>query len=116
MPSTGGLPAPWLLPRVEWQEVGFLAAEPGRHPHLVRVHGEVDQGTLLESEKKIAPVALVLVLVHRMSGALSGQRVLEFGGDDRDAVDGKGHVDDAAPILAVRLLHNRGEGDLASDC
>ena len=50
-----------------------------------------------------------------MGGALSGERVLEFGGDNGDAVDGKGHVDDATTVLAVRLLHDRGEGDLARD-
>ena len=94
-----------VVASVEGQEVGFLALEPRRHPYLVRVHREVDQGALLESEKKIPPVALVLVLVYRMSGTLSGQRVLKFGGDDGDAVDRKGHVDDAATVLAVRLLH-----------
>ena len=75
----------------------------------------MNQGALLENEKKIPPVALVLVLVYRMSCALSGQRVLEFGGDDGDAVDGKGYVDDAATVRAVCLLHDRGEGDLARD-
>ena len=75
----------------------------------------MDQGAFLESKKKIAPVAIVLVLVYRTSGALSGQRVLEFGGDDGDAIDGKGNVDDATAVLAVRLFHDRGEGDLARD-
>ena len=79
---------------IEGQEVGFLAPEPGRHPYLVRVHGEVDQAAPFESEEKVSPVPVVLVLAHRIGGALSGQRILEFGGDDGDAVDGKRHVDE----------------------
>ena len=98
---------------VEGQEVGLPSSQPGGHPYLVRVHREVDQGALLEREQQVAPVALVLVLAYRVGGALPGQRVLEFGGDDGDAVDGEGHVDDAAAVLALRRLHDRGEGDLA---
>ena len=115
VPLNRWVACPVVVATVEGQEVGFLATEPCCHPYLVRVHREMDQGALLEREQQIAPVALVLVLVYRMSGALTGQRVLEFGGDDGDAVDRKGHVDDAATVLAVRLLHYRGESNLTSD-
>ena len=104
-----------VVAAVEGQKVGLLAPQPGRHPHLIRVHGKVNKRTLLEREEKIPLVPLVLVLTYRMSGALSGQRVLELGGDNRNTVDRKRHVDDAATVLAVCLLHDRGEGDLARD-
>ena len=109
------MPAPWLFPSVEGQEVGFLAPQSGRHPHLVGVHREVDKRALLESEEKIAFISLVLVLANRMGSALSGQLVLEFRSNDGDAIERKGHVDDAAAVLAVCLPHDRGERDLARD-
>ena len=115
MPSTGRVARPVIVASVEGEEVGFLAPEPRRHPRLVRIHREVNQCTLLECKQQITLVPVVLVLVDRGGGALSGQRVLEFDGDDGDAVDGKGHVDDAAAVFSARHLHDGGEGDLARD-
>ena len=112
VPEVMGLPValhrriarPVVVAPVEGQEMGLLAPEAGRHPDLVRVHGEVDQGALLEGEEQIALVPLRLVLLYRIGGALPGERVLQLAGDDGDAVDGQGHVDDAAAVLPIRPL------------
>ena len=81
---------PVAVAAVERQKLGLPAPQPGRHPHLIRVNREVDKRALLETEEKIAPVALVLVLAHRIGGPLPGERVLEFGGNDGNAVDAQG--------------------------
>ena len=100
---------------VKRQEVGFLALE------WVVIHtssGSTAKWTrarFLKAKRRSRPVPVVLILAHRIGSTLSGQRILEFGSDDGDTVNRKGHVNDTAAIPAVRPLHYRGEPNLARD-
>ena len=68
----GRVARPVTMPPVERQEVRLFTPQPRRHPHLVWVHGEVDERPLLEGEQQIAPVAVLLVLLDAVGGALRG--------------------------------------------
>ena len=98
---------------VEGKEDRLLALQPRGHPHLVRVHGEMHQRPLLEGEQQIALVPVGHVLGLGVRRPLARLWVFQLRRHHGDAVNGKGHVDNATAIGAVRLLHHRGEGDLA---
>src|SRR5690606_28338362 len=83
--------------------------EPCGHPHLIRIHREVDERALLEGEKETPSVALCLILLDGIARALTGERVLQLSGDDRQPVHGEYDLDDASPMLSICTLQRRCE-------
>ena len=106
---------PMLIPPVEGQETGLLPMKMSCHPHLIRVHGEVDQRTLFEGKEQISPIPVYLVLMHCIRYTLTGERILELGGNYRDTVNGQRHIDNATTVATPGLLQHRGKGDLTDD-
>src|SRR5690606_11237861 len=98
-----------VVTAVERQELSLFAFEPCGHPHLIRIHREVDERALLEGEKEIPSVALCLILLDGIARALTGERVLQLSGDDRQPVHGEYDVDDASPVLSMCILQRRCE-------
>ena len=92
---------------VEGQEARSVTGKPRRHQHRLGIHGEVDQGAPLEGEDRRPRVAVRAVLPAGVRDRLSGERVLQFQGGDRNAVDAQRHVE--------RLLGVRREAKLARD-
>jgi len=98
-----------VVPLVERQPVRRLAVELGRHEDEIGIDSEVDERTLLEAEQRKPRVAVVLVLALGVLDVLAGHRVLEFRGDDRNAIDGEHDVD---ALLACRVeLHLPRDGE-----
>ena len=60
-------------------------------------------------EERFARVAVVPVLQDRLLDVLAGERVLEFGGAEGDAVEEEGHVDALLRLGAVAELADDGE-------
>ena len=94
---------------VERQEPGLGAGELGGHEYLVRIHGEVGEAAPV-GEERLARVPVVSVLPDGVFDVLAGERVLEFGREDGDAVQEEREVDALAALLAeVELAHHREE-------
>jgi len=64
-----------------------LAVQPRGHGDEVRVDGKVNQRAGLEAQQRLARVAVLAVLAHRVVHVLVRQRILEFQRGDRDAVE-----------------------------
>ena len=93
-------------PLVERQEPGLGTGEFSGHEHLVRIHGEVGEAARV-GEERLARVAVVSVLPDGVFDVLAGERVLEFGREDGDAVQKEREVDALAALLAeVELAHH----------
>ena len=96
-------------PLVERQEPGLRAEELGGHEHLVRIHSEVGEAPRV-GEERLAWVPVGPVLVDRVLDVLAGERVLELGGEDRDAVQEEREIDARFVLLAeVELADDREE-------
>ncbi len=104
------------MPLVERQKERLAPLEARGHPHLVWVNGEMNKGAFLELEHQIAFVAVAHVLLLGLHSTLASERVLQFGGGNRQAIHGKRHVEDAPLGLAAGGLLDRGESDLPGDC
>jgi len=91
---------------VEGNEVGRFAIHLRRHPHFIRIHGEVDEAAL-ELEQGLLRVAVVAVLLPGVVDVLACPRVLEFQRRERQTVEENHHVD--------RLLIHRGKVNLPRD-
>ena len=74
---------------VEGEEKGASAHKAGGHVNLIRVNGEMHQGSFLELEKRRAGVAIVLVLVDRIAPGLSGTGVFQLAGGHRQDRSGQ---------------------------
>ena len=92
---------------VERQEAGGVPGEPRGHPHRFGVRGEVHEGAPLEGKDRRLRVTVLAVLPASVGDRLPGERVLQFHGGDRYAVDAQRHVE--------RLLRPRREAELARD-
>jgi hypothetical protein len=97
--GTGGLPAPPYLPLVEGQEARLGPGELRGDVDQVRVHREVREAAAV-GEERLARVAVGLVLADRVLDVLAVERVLQLGGEDRDAVQEEHQVE----ALLVLLL------------
>ena len=60
-------------------------------------------------------IAIILILFFGICGPLTCQWVLQLRCDDWDAIDAQGYIDDAAAVLTVRALEDRGEANLPGD-
>ena len=94
---------------VERQEAGLGTVELRGHEHLVRIHGEVGEAAPV-GEERLARVAVVSVLPDRVRDVLAGQRVLEFGREDGDAVQEEHQVEALFGLFAeTELARDREE-------
>lgn len=93
---------------VERQELGALAAQLRGDEDQVRVDGEVRDDT--PREDQLGRVAVRPVLLLGLLDALPGERVLQLGRGDGDAVEEQGQVEAVTP---VGLLG--GVGEFADD-
>ena len=91
---------------VEREEGGLFARKMGGHAGEVGVDGEVGEAPPVR-EERLLRVAVFPVLPDCVLHGLAGERVLEFGGEDGDAVDEDGEVEG--------LLRPGGEVELADD-
>ena len=96
------------LALVEGQEARPRAGKVRRHVHEVRVHREVREAAAV-GEERLARVAVGLVLADRVLDVLRVERVLELGGEDRDAVQEQHEVEALLVLRAVAELAHRGE-------
>ena len=104
-----GVPRAAEAPLVERQEAGLGAPELGRHEHLVRIHCEVGEAARV-AEERLARVPVFPVLPDGVRDVLPGERVLEFGREDGDAVQEEREVEALFGRLAeVELACDREE-------
>ena len=97
---------------VEGQEPRGLAREMGAEAHLALVHGKVGHAAT-ELKQPLARVTVLLVLPDRIVHRLLGQAVLEFKGEDRQAVDEQPDVQRPLGfVAAVAQLPGNGEAVL----
>ncbi len=96
------------LPLVERQEARLRSHQVGRDVDQVRVHREVREAAPV-GEERLPRVAVGLVLPNRILDILSGQRVLQLGREDRDAVKDEHKVEALVVLLAVMKLAHNGE-------
>ena len=117
LPQVGGLVAASGCPGCPRQPSPLLKGrksvlfpgEAGGHVHQVGIDGEVDQRPLLELEEQVVGVAVVLVLPDGVVHILAGQGVLQFGGDDRDAIQTQSQVEGLGARSLEQQLANNGE-------
>ena len=91
---------------VEWQEIGALAIDLGRHPHIIGIHGEMHEAAA-ELEQGFLRVAVVAVLFLGVIDVLACPRVFQLQRGERQAIEEKHHVH--------RLVIDTGEKHLPRD-
>lgn len=84
-----------LVALVEGEEAGGGSGKAGGHPDKLGIDGEVGEGAAFEFKEGFAGISIVAILSFGVFGGLSGEGIFEFEGDDRDAVEAEGEVDDA---------------------
>ncbi len=77
---------------IERQEEGLLAVEARRHPHRGEIDAEIPEDAAVEAEAGLFRVAVLAPLTHCVLDVLSLELVLQFEGEQRDAVDPEEHV------------------------
>ena len=107
-PGVFGIARARAVAQVEGQET-LPAPEPGGHVDLVRVHGEMYEGPLLELKDQILGVAVAPVLVDGVPPGLAGHGVLELRRGDGNAVQAEDQVERADVFAAVRKLPGYGQ-------
>ncbi len=80
---------------IEDAQVGGISGEAGGHPDHFGVEGEVDEGAAFEFKDRFVVVTIVAVLGFGVFGGLVGEGIFKFEGDQGDAVEAEGDVDDA---------------------
>ena len=80
----------------------------GRDEDKVRVHREMREAAAI-GEERLARIPVGLVLVDRVLDVLAVERVLELGGEDRDAVQEQHEVEALLVLRAVAELAHHGE-------
>ena len=104
----GWIPRAAEAPPVEGQEAGPGPGEPSGHEHQLRVYGEVGEAAPV-GEERLARVAVGPVLPDRVLDILAVERALEFGREDRDAVQEQREVEALLALLAVAELAHDGK-------
>ena len=99
---------PAVAPQVEGQEAGLRAFQGGGEVHEVGVHGEVGQ-TAPEGEERLPRITVVTVLADGVLDVLALERVLQFGGEDRQAVEEEDDIEAVVVRLAVLQLPDDAE-------
>ena len=101
---------PAELASVEREEPRLRPRQPGSHIDEFGVHGKVGEATP-RCEQRLPRVAVGPVLADGVLDGLTRQRVLELGGEDRDAVQEKRAMIQAlvALLAVVKLPDDRKE-------
>ena len=89
---------------VEGQEVCHGTFKSRGHIYIVEVAGEVCQNALIKAKYRFLGIAVVCPLLFCVIHGLSCQLVFQFDGDDRDAVDGKEHINAVLVLLRIMPL------------
>jgi hypothetical protein len=96
------------LALVEREEARLGALQVGRHIDEIRVRREVREAAAV-GEERLARVAVGLVLADRVLDVLAGERVLELGGEEGDAVQEEREIAALFVPRAVAELGHHGE-------
>ena len=104
----GRIAGPAAVAAVEWQEAGLATPKAGGDVHQIRVHSEMRETTAV-GEERFARIAVAPVLRDRVADILAGERVLEFGGEEGDAVEEERQVHALFRLGAVAELPHDGE-------
>ena len=104
----GGIAGPAEPAPVEGEEASLAAGEVGRDVDQLRVYGEMGE-TPAVGEERLARVAVRLVLPDRVLDGLSGQRILELGREDGNAVQEEHEVE--APLVPDAVSDLTGDGE-----
>ena len=94
------VPGPAELAPVEGQKARLGAGQVGGDIDQVRVHGEVREAPAMGQQRLAARVAVGPVLVDGVRDGLAAERVLELGGEQRNAVQ-KQHQIEALFVLGA---------------
>ena len=94
---------------IEGQKAGFLARQPGGHPHLGQVYAKVAQNALVELETHLPGVPVVHPLLFGVLHGLPGELVLQLKGEHRDAVYRQHHVHRVVGGVGVEPLPVAGD-------
>lgn len=98
-----------VVAAIEGEEARGGAFEFDGEEDVVGVNGEVRQ-TAAVSEERFARVAVLTVLAHGVFDVLPRERVFEFDGEERDAVEEESHIEAVFVLLAVfQLAHDAEE-------
>ena len=92
---------------IEGKEAGLAAREVSRDVDQLRVDGEMGE-TPTVGEERFARIAIGLVLPDRVLDGLPGQRILELGREDGNAVQEEHEIEAILVLAAVP--------DLTGDC
>jgi hypothetical protein len=114
------VPSTAVAATIEGQEAGRGAGQPGGHPDLVRVDGEVHQRPRLEAEDRRPRVAVMPILMPGVTDLLARQGILQLRRGDGQPVQEQDQVqlivglrvvaeltDDAQAVLVVQLPNRR---------
>src|SRR5713101_1557248 len=104
----GRIAGPAELALIEREEARLRPGEPRRDVDQVRIHREVRQAAAV-GEERLARVAVGLVLADRVLDVLPVERVLQLGGEDRDAVEEEHEVEAVLVLRAIADLAYHGE-------
>ena len=97
------------LALIEGKEARLRARELRGDVDQFRVHRKVGQASAVGQER-LAGIAVAFVLLDGVLNVLSGKRVLEFGGEERQAVQEDPEVQAVlVPLAVVKLPHHREE-------
>ena len=98
--SNWWIPCALVASRAERVESGGGPFESGGHIHKIRIDGDMGDAAS-RSQQCVSRIAVLAVLRHRVLHILPRERILKFGGEDRNAV----HEDcQIQTLLALRLI------------
>ena len=63
-----------------------------RHCHLVQVHAKIDKDTIVEPEQELLRAPVIHKLLLGVYDRLSRELILQFNGDERNAIQGENHI------------------------
>ena len=104
---------------IEGEEVGGVPGETGGHPNDFRIDSKMSQGAAFEFKDGFVLVAIAPILVFGILSRLAGEGIFEFEGDQGNAVEAEGEIDNpvfcACDVGGVRFFGGFAVLELASD-
>ena len=79
------------------------------HRHLIQINPEVNKNTIVEVEDELLGISVIHVLMLGVADGLIGELVLQLKRDDRNAVQGKNHINSVMVLRGVSKLPCLGE-------
>ena len=89
---------------IEGQEVCHGSLKLCGHINIVEVAGKVSQDALVETEHRLLGITIICPLLFCFIHGLSRQLILKFYGDNRDAIEGKQHINAVLVLLGIMPL------------